>query len=71
VVNRNYEVVDLNGAAIALVGTVLGGSDRIGRNLARLTFDPNGAQPFVANFDVVGLQLLWRIQREGHWCTVR
>lgn len=47
-----------------LLGTALGGSDPIGRNLARLMFDPNGAQPFLANFDVVRRQLLWRIQRE-------
>jgi transcriptional regulator with XRE-family HTH domain len=36
----------------------------LGLNLARLTFDPHGAQPHLANFDEVGPQLLWRIQRE-------
>ena len=36
----------------------------LGLNLARLTFDPAGAQPLIANFDDVGRQLLWRIQRE-------
>ena len=36
----------------------------LGLNLARLTFDPNGAHPSLANFDEVGRQLLWRIQRE-------
>lgn len=35
-----------------------------GLNLARLTFDPDGAQPRLVNFDQVGRQLLWRIQRE-------
>ena len=33
-------------------------------NLARLTFDPDGAQPYLVNFDEVGRELLWRIQRE-------
>lgn len=33
-------------------------------NLARLTFDPEGAQPHLVNFDDVGRELLWRIQRE-------
>jgi transcriptional regulator with XRE-family HTH domain len=36
----------------------------LGLNLARLTFDPAGAQPHLANFDQVGRELLWRIQRE-------
>ena len=37
-----------------------------GRSLAKacLTFDPAGAQPYVVDFDEVGRQLLWRIQRE-------
>jgi hypothetical protein len=29
-----------------------------------MTFDPEGAQPHLVNFDQVGPQLLWRIQRE-------
>jgi transcriptional regulator with XRE-family HTH domain len=33
-------------------------------NLARLCFDPDGAHPVIVNFDEVGRQLLWRIQRE-------
>ena len=64
VVDRTYQVVDLNRAASALLGAVLGGSDPAGWNLARLTFDPHGAQPFLVNFDAVGRELLWRIQRE-------
>jgi len=39
-------------------------SSAIGLNLARLTFDPLGAQPHLANFAEVGPQLLWRLQRE-------
>jgi transcriptional regulator with XRE-family HTH domain len=75
VVDRTYRVRDLNRGALLLLGAVLGtpapdgpvGASTIqalGLNLARLTFDPDGAQPHVANFDEVGRQLLWRIQRE-------
>jgi transcriptional regulator with XRE-family HTH domain len=75
VVDRTYDVVDLNRSAIAVVGAVLGitpadapdagdvGS--LGLNLMRLTFDPLGAQPWLVNFDEVGSQLLWRLQRES------
>ena len=68
VVDRTYEVVDLNDAALRLFEAVLGeaaaGSTAAPLNLARLTFDPAGAQPHLANFDEVGRELLWRIQRE-------
>ena len=75
VVDQTYRVQDLNRGALALLAAVLGGGDTdepldpttvaaLGLNLARLTFDPNGAQPHLANFDEVGPQLLWRIQRE-------
>lgn len=70
VVDRSYSVLDLNDGAVAVLGNVLGdrlddlGSAEGTLNLARLTFDPAGAQPFIANFDEVGRQLLWRLQRE-------
>ena len=75
VVDRLYQVRDLNRGALALLGALLGGpsADPIeaesvvaaGLNLARMTFDPNGAQPMLVNFADVGRQLLWRIQREA------
>jgi transcriptional regulator with XRE-family HTH domain len=75
VVDRTYRVLDLNRAAVVLLGVMLGQAPTVARsdadtvaalglNLARLTFDPNGAHPYLANFDEVGRQLLWRIQRE-------
>lgn len=75
IVDRTYRVLDLNQGAVNVFGAVLGGGPpaaspppddpaALGLNLARLTFDPNGAQPHLANFDEVGRQLLWRIQRE-------
>jgi transcriptional regulator with XRE-family HTH domain len=76
VVDRSYRVRDLNRGAVALLGTVLGGAApagpvdaamvaALGLNLARLTFDPAGAQPYLVNFADVGRELLWRIQREA------
>lgn len=67
VMDRAYRVLDLNSGALLLFGALFGGAP-VGSggplNLARLTFDPAGAQPLLANFDEVGRQLLWRIQRE-------
>jgi transcriptional regulator with XRE-family HTH domain len=71
VFDRAYRVRDVNRGALALLGAILGGVDNVtaavanGVNLARLTFDPNGAQPHFANFADVGRELLWRIQREA------
>lgn len=75
VVDRAYRLIDLNRGAGAVLAAVLGLPDggaglagapvaALGLNLARLTFDPAGAQPHLVNFDDVGRQLLWRIQRE-------
>jgi len=64
IIDHVYDVVDLNGAALAVMGAILDGPSTDGANLARLTFDPDGAQPYLVNFDEVGRELLWRIQRE-------
>jgi len=66
VLNRRYDVVDLNAGAMALLSAALGPLDAAAGqlNLARATFDPDGAQPALLNFDEVGRTLLWRLQRE-------
>lgn len=67
VMNRAYDLLDLNAGALALFRAAMPQSDITSdapMNLARLTFDPRGAQPAIANFDEVGSALLWRIQRE-------
>jgi transcriptional regulator with XRE-family HTH domain len=75
VIDRCYRVLDLNHGALAVVSALLGlpvptvavPTDEVaalGLNLARLTFGPDGAQPYLVNFDDVGRELLWRIQRE-------
>lgn len=68
VVDRTYDVLDANLGALAVLGALLG--DQAGSvddeplNLARLTFAPDGASRALVNFDEVGRELLWRIQRE-------
>lgn len=67
VVDRCYDVIDLNAGAMALLARLLpaellASSSR--PNLVRLTFDPKGAQPALLNFEEVGRALLWRLQRE-------
>ena len=68
VVDHTYRVLDLNRGAVAMLGALFGGpvdpAALRDLNLARLTFDPDGAHPLLANFDEVGRTLLWRIQRE-------
>jgi transcriptional regulator with XRE-family HTH domain len=72
VVDRAYRVRDLNQGAFALFAAMLDLPDGVGPddvvamglNLAVATFDPAGAQPLLVNFDEVGRELLWRIQRE-------
>lgn len=75
VIDRTYRVRDLNRGARVMLGALLSGRGsqgeldaegwaRLELNLARLTFDPEGAQPHLVNFDEVGRALLWRIQRE-------
>ena len=71
VINRSYDLLDANVGAMALFGAVIEGFGEAGAsgespelNLARLTFDPAGAQKALVNFDEVGRDLLWRLQRE-------
>lgn len=67
VVDRAYDVVDLNAGARALVAAAVPGLDPAntpGLNLARLTFDPRGVRGVLVNFEAIGPALLWRIQRE-------
>ena len=68
VVDRSYRVLDANVGARAMLGALLGhasGPDLPDDlNLALVTFDPAGAQPHIVNFDEIGRDLLWRIERE-------
>ena len=70
VIDHAYAIRQLNQGALAMFQAMLGlpspdPEPILGLNLARLTFDPAGAQPYLVNFDEVGRILLWRIQREA------
>ncbi len=74
VIDRYYRLRDLNEGALSVLAFALGIERtpelsaqevvEMGMDVARLTFDPAGARPAVANFDEVGRELLWRIHRE-------
>jgi transcriptional regulator with XRE-family HTH domain len=75
VIDGAYRIRDLNRGALAMLTALLPGRlpegeldasalAKLNLNLARWTFDPDLAQPYVVNFDEVGRALLWRIQRE-------
>lgn len=75
VIDRTYRIRDLNQGALAMLAALLPGQlppsgldaralTQLDLNLARWTFDPEGAQPHLVNFNEVGRALLWRIQRE-------
>ena len=66
VINRTYDLLDLNRGALAMFQAAVPTLDLGARrpNLARLTFAEDGARGAIANFDEVGAALLWRIQRE-------
>lgn len=63
-VDRLYNVVSTNGGADMLFDVLFADSTIDRSNLARLTFDPDGAHQYIVNFAEVGRDLLWRIQRE-------
>lgn len=64
VVDRVYRVWDVNEGGRSLLQALLGAEVPNDLNLATVTFDPEGAHPLIVNFDEVGRELLWRVQRE-------
>jgi transcriptional regulator with XRE-family HTH domain len=66
VMNRHWDLVQVNAAASRFFGFLLG--ERAAAepaNVVRLMFDPNGLRPFVANWDIVAETLLQRVHREA------
>lgn len=64
VLDRCYQLRHANRGARRMLDAVLGPTAAEQVNLARATFDPDGAMPAIVNFDEVGRELLWRIHRE-------
>jgi transcriptional regulator with XRE-family HTH domain len=67
VIDRAYWVLDTNQSAARLLRALVpsaGEQSSPPMNLAQVTFDPAGGRAAIVNFDEVGRELLWRIQRE-------
>lgn len=64
VVDQLYNIIETNTAGVMMLDFLLGEDREPLPNLARLTFDERGARELIVNFDEVGRELLWRIQRE-------
>ena len=66
VMNRHWDLVQVNEAARRFFGLLLGSrtEDRPA-NVVRLMFDPAGLRPHVANWEIVAETLLQRVHREA------
>ena len=66
VMNRHWDLVQVNEAARRFFGLLLGERATAGpANVVRLMFDPNGLRPCVSNWEVVAETLLQRVHREA------
>jgi transcriptional regulator with XRE-family HTH domain len=66
VMDRHWNVVTTNSAAIAFFGWLLGDRDVEGPpNVIRLMFDPEGLRTFVRNWEDVAEALIQRVHREA------
>jgi len=63
VMDRHYNVIDINQPGRLLLGA-LGERSLSELNIMSATFDPEGWQPYIQNYDEVGRELLWRLERE-------
>lgn len=65
VMNRYWDVLDLNQAAKRFFTFLLGREPAGQSNVIRVFFDPNGVRPYVANWESVAESLIQRIHREA------
>lgn len=66
VMNRHWDLVQMNEAASRFFGLLLGkGAAAKPANVVRLMFDPNGLRPYVGNWEIVAETLLQRVHREA------
>ena len=66
VMNRHWDLVQVNEAARRFFGLLLGDRAAAGpANVVRLMFDPNGLRPYVSNWELVAETLLQRVHREA------
>lgn len=66
VMDRHWNVLDVNSAAEAFFAWLLGEREAEGpANVIRLMFDPDGLRPFVANWQAAAEALIQRVHREA------
>jgi transcriptional regulator with XRE-family HTH domain len=66
VLNRHWDILDMNQAAQRFFGMLLGGREgRPPPNVLRLMFDPSELRPHVRNWETVAESLLQRLHREA------
>lgn len=64
VLNRNFDILDMNAAAVAIGGLISGGKPPKHTNLLRQVFDPDDLRPFIANWRDVAAWFLRRLRDE-------
>jgi hypothetical protein len=66
VMNRQWDVLEANGAAARFFGFLLGSATADGRpNILRAMLSPDGLRPFVVNWDAAASALIGRVHREA------
>ncbi|MFC4121761.1 helix-turn-helix domain-containing protein [Nonomuraea zeae] len=66
VMDRYWNITQVNRAAEVMFGRLLGGTSATGTaNVIRLMFDPAGLRPHVANWEQVAPALIQRVHREA------
>jgi len=56
--NRHWDIVGANGAALRVTRHVLGGRDSAHANMLRMVFDPADLRPHIANWEDVAAELI-------------
>jgi len=65
VMNRRWDVVSRNAAALRFFGFLLDGRPVTAPNILRMMFDPGALRPYVANWNAVAEALVCRVHREA------
>ncbi len=64
VLNRNFDILDMNESAVRIGGLIAGGRPPKHSNLLRQVFDPDDLRPVIANWPEVASWFLRRLQDE-------
>ncbi len=64
VLNRNFDILDMNASAVRIGGLISGGKPPKHANLLRQVFDPEDLRPVIANWEDVAAWFLRRLRDE-------